>query len=48
MVEAVLDQVKAVAAGQSPVSEPVVVEKPVVKDPEQLDKRLTGSKTIWT
>lgn len=41
-VEAVLDRVKAAAKGQLPV-----VERPVVKDPENLDKPLTKSKTVW-
>ncbi|WP_299939209.1 hypothetical protein [uncultured Nitratireductor sp.] len=41
-VEAVLDQVLAAARNELPV-----VEKPVVKDPEQLDKPLTKSKTVW-
>ncbi|MCA1260756.1 hypothetical protein LC061_08200 [Nitratireductor aquimarinus] len=41
-VEAVLDQVLAAARNELPA-----VEKPVVKDPEHLDKPLTRSKTVW-
>ncbi|WP_353641632.1 hypothetical protein [Mesorhizobium sp. WSM2239] len=47
-VEAVLDRVKAADNSIAVREEPVIVEKPVVKDPEELDKPLTGSKTIWT
>jgi muramidase (phage lysozyme) len=47
VVEALLDQVKAVAAGRAPVSEPVIVEKPVVADPGELEKHPAKSKTVW-
>lgn len=42
-VEAVLGRVLAAAKEERPV-----VEKPVVQDPEELDKPLTKSKTVWT
>ncbi len=41
-VEAVLDEVLAEARNELPV-----VEKPVLEDPEHLDKPLTKSKTVW-
>lgn len=41
-LEGVLDRVKAVARGELPV-----VEKPVVKDPENLSKPMAKSKTVW-
>lgn len=55
-VEAVLDQVKAVAGAPAqpdpkpapiPQPEPVIVEKPVVADPGELEQHPAKSKTVW-
>ncbi len=52
VVEAVLDRVKA--AGNSapvqptPAPDPIIVEKPVVADPEELGTPPAKSKTVWT
>lgn len=45
-LEAVLDDVKA-AAARLPEIEHVEIEKPVVMDPESLDKPMPKSKTVW-
>lgn len=49
-VEAVLDQVKAAARAEAEAekSKPVVVEKPVVVDPGELETPASKSKTVWT
>jgi muramidase (phage lysozyme) len=46
-VEAVLDRVKAAGNAVAPV-DPVIIEKPVVADPEELETPTTKSKTFWT
>lgn len=51
-VEAVLDRVKAIGkvvdAVPEPKPEPVVIEKPVVVDPGELETPASKSKTVWT
>jgi hypothetical protein len=49
-VEAVLDRAKAVGSvvSAAPAPEPIVVEKPVVADPEELGTPPAKSKTVWT
>lgn len=49
-VEAVLDQVKAAvrAEAEAHKPKPVVIEKPVVADPGELEKSPAQSKTVWT
>lgn len=49
-VEAVLDQVKAAARAESEGAKPkpVIIEKPVVADPGELEKSPAQSKTVWT
>ncbi|NKE77528.1 glycoside hydrolase family 104 protein [Ochrobactrum sp. MC-1LL] len=49
-VEAVLNKVKTAGSAQPFVSEPevVVVEKPVVADPGELEQHPAKSKTVWT
>ncbi len=50
VVEAVLDRVKAAgnAVPAQPTPEPIIVEKPVVADPEELGTPPAKSKTVWT
>ncbi len=52
VVEAVLDRVKAVGnavpAQPTPAPDPIIVEKPVVADPEELGTPPAKSKTVWT
>lgn len=49
-VEAILDQVKTAARAELEADKPapVVVEKPVVADPGELEKSPAQSKTVWT
>lgn len=47
-VEAVLDQVKLAVEKPAPAPDPVIIEKPVVADPEELSTPVTKSKTFWT
>lgn len=49
-VEAILDQVLATARAEAAAAKPkpVVVEKPVVADPGELEQSPAKSKTVWT
>lgn len=47
-VEAMLARVKVAGIAAAPKPKPVIIEKPVVADPEELGTPPTKSKTVWT